>query len=66
MKILLVTGRVAAPLIHKIVKNITQVDMKVLELPIPVAAMMTSEYLLRELPATRSMSTGRTSSLSPE
>lgn len=50
MKILLVTGRVAAPLIHKIVKNITQVDMKVLELPIPVAAMMTSEYLLRELP----------------
>lgn len=41
---------VAKPLLEKIIKQLIGVEARVLSLPIPVAAMMTSEYLSRELP----------------
>jgi hypothetical protein len=41
---------VAKPILEKIAAQLSGVEAKVLSLPIPVAAMMTSEYLARELP----------------
>ena len=41
---------VAKPFLEKIVKQLSDVEAKVLSLPIPIAAMMTNEYLTRELP----------------
>jgi len=41
---------VAKPILEKIAAQLSDMEAKVLPLPIPVAAMMTSEYLARELP----------------
>lgn len=54
MKIALVTGRIAYEMVREVAEKIMRenpgVEITVIQLPIPVAAMMTSEYLLRELP----------------
>jgi len=52
LKIALVTGKLASGMLRELVSklDIPRVEVRVIELPIPVAAMMTSEYLARELP----------------
>jgi len=54
VKIALVTGRIAYEMVREVAEKIMRenpgVEITVIQLPIPVAAMMTSEYLLRELP----------------
>ncbi len=53
LKLVLVTGRAACRLIEEIAEKLERelsVEARVLCLPIPVAAMMTTEYLERELP----------------
>lgn len=52
VRIVLVTGSMAYDVVSEIAKRISDDRLRiyVLKLPIPVAAMMTAEYLLRELP----------------
>ncbi|ADV65126.1 dihydropteroate synthase-like protein [Desulfurococcus mucosus] len=52
MKIALLTGRLAGEALRRLVAEVDMpgVEFTVIELPIPVAAMMSSEYLERELP----------------
>ncbi|WP_048815835.1 dihydropteroate synthase-like protein [Desulfurococcus amylolyticus] len=52
MRIALVTGRLAGEAIRKIVSgiNVSGIELVVVELPIPVAAMMSDTYLEKELP----------------
>jgi dihydropteroate synthase-like protein len=54
VKVLLVTGQLAKPIVEEYAKRATErvrgVEIRVLALPIEVAAMMNSEYLARVLP----------------
>ncbi|MEM1858570.1 MAG: DUF6513 domain-containing protein, partial [Desulfurococcaceae archaeon] len=57
MKLLLVTGRLAYKHVVEVAEKTRRelgVEVDVLELPIPVAAMINVNYLLRELPRHRS------------
>lgn len=53
MKLLLITGRLAYSQVVRVAENVSRelgVDVDVLELPLPVAAMINSSYLQRLLP----------------
>ncbi|MEM4881778.1 MAG: dihydropteroate synthase-like protein [Desulfurococcaceae archaeon] len=61
MKLLLVTGRLAYKHVVEVAEKTRRelgVEVDVLELPIPVAAMINVNYLLRELPRHRSRLSG--------
>lgn len=61
MKLLLVTGKLAYKHVVEVAERTAReygVDVDVLELPIPVAAMINANYLLRELPRYRSRLVG--------
>ncbi len=57
MRILLVTGQLAKPIVEMYAKRaqdrVSKVEIRVLALPVKVAAMMNSEYLARTLPQYR-------------